>query len=232
MSDAPTPHTVWPSRFGASFPTGGTVSRCPARTSRWSWPSAVRATTLSPTRVTSSHPQARSAASTSPASAASPLLGDGTAMRSRVAASRSTTGSGAGAVVPQDLVQLRLVVALPLAEALDHEDARHEELPARVLAPPAGPDRDAPRRHHAAGDLLAGLGIDDGDGGIEEAPRAQYRPLPDARPAGHHAATADEGIAPPAPGPRVGRLEHAADAHAARQVDALPDLGAGGDGGP
>ena len=58
--------------------------------------------------------------------------------------------SGAGAVVPQDLVQLRLVVALPFAEPLDHEDARHEELPARVLAPAAGPDGDAPGGHDPA----------------------------------------------------------------------------------
>src|SRR5271167_1010469 len=101
--------------------------------------------TSSPIRSSSSQGQARNASSTSPASAASPLLGEGTAIRSRVAARRSPTGSGAGAVVPQDLVQLRLVVALPLTEALDDQNAGHEELPARVLAPAAGPDGHTPR---------------------------------------------------------------------------------------
>src|ERR1700689_4032834 len=142
----------------------------PARTRRWPWPSVVRAITLSPTRSSSSQGQARNASSTSAASAASLPLGDGTAISSRVAARRSPTGSGAGAVVPQDLVQLCLVVALPFAQALDHQDAGDEELAARVLAPAAGPDGHAPRRHHAAGDLLPGLGVDHGDGGIEEAP--------------------------------------------------------------
>src|SRR5580692_6537719 len=187
----------------------------PARTRRWPWPSVVRAMTLSPRRSDSSQGQARSASSTSPASAASLPLGDGTAIRSRVAARRSTTGSGAGTVVPQDLVQLCLVVALPFAEALDHQDAGDEELAPRVLAPAAGPDGDAPWRHHAAGDLLPGLGIDDGDGGVEEAPRAQHRAPADARPTGHHAAAADEGVVLDDHGHGVRGFEHAPDTHAA-----------------
>src|ERR1700722_5670039 len=106
--------------------------------------------TLSPTRSTSSQELARSASSTSPASAPSPRLGEGTAIRSRVAARRSPTGSGAGAVIPEDLGQLCLVVALSLAEPLDHEDAGHEELATGVLPTAAGPDGDTPRGHHAA----------------------------------------------------------------------------------
>src|ERR1700691_789607 len=116
--------------------------------------------TLSPIRSSSSQGQARSASSTSVASAASLLLGDGTAIRSRVAARRSPTGSGAGAVVPQDLVQLRLVVAFPFAEALDDKHAGNEEFATRILAPAAGPDGHAPGRHHAAGDLLPRLCVD------------------------------------------------------------------------
>src|SRR5271154_3278047 len=144
--------------------------------------------TLSPIRSSSSQGQARNASSTTPASAASFLLGEGMAIRSRVAARRSPIGSGARPVVPQDLVQLCLVVALPFAQALDHEHTRYEELAARVLAPAAGPDGNAPRRHHAPGDLLPRLGVDHGDGGIEETPRPQHRALADAGAAGHHAA--------------------------------------------
>src|SRR5208337_3680830 len=150
-----------------------------------------------------------------------------TATRSLVTASRSATGSGAGAVVAQHLVELRLVVALALVEPLDDEHARHEELPSRVLAAPAGPNGHAPRWHDAAGDLLSGLGVDDGDGGVEEAPRPQDRTLADAGAAGHHAAAPDEGVVLHHHRHRVGGLEHAADAHAARQVDPLPDLRAG-----
>src|ERR1700722_2307197 len=150
MSDAPSPHRVSPSVFGSSFPCAGTVSRCPASTRRWLWPTVVRATTLSPTRSSCSQGQERSASSTTVASAPSPRLGEGTAIRSRVAARRSLTGSGAGAVIPEDLRQLCLVVPLPFAEPLDHEDARHEELPAGVLTTATGPDGDTPRGHDTA----------------------------------------------------------------------------------
>src|SRR5580698_3340133 len=99
------------------------------------------------------------------------------ATSSAVAVSRSRltspTRSGAGAVVAQDLVQLSLVVALPLAQALDDEHARHEELPTGVLAPATGPDGDTPGRHHATRDLLTRLGVDDRDGRIEEAAGTQ-----------------------------------------------------------
>src|SRR5271170_1101977 len=132
MSDAPSPHRVSPSSLGAWFPFAGTVSRWPARTRRWPYPSVVRPMTLSPIRSSSSQGQARNASSTTPASAASFLLGEGMAIRSRVAARRSPIGSGARPVVPQDLVQLCLVVALPFAQALDHEHTRYEELAARV----------------------------------------------------------------------------------------------------
>src|ERR1700683_2969691 len=137
------------------------------------------------------------------------------ATRSAVAASRSRltslTRSGAGAVVAQDLVQLSLVVALPLAQALDDEHARHEELSPRVLSPPTGPDGDAPGRHDAARDLLTRLGVDDRDGRIEEAAGAQHRPLADARPARDHATAPDEGVVLHHHRDRVGRLEHAPD---------------------
>src|SRR5271156_58063 len=114
--------------------------------------------TLSPIRSSSSQRHAPSASSTTPASAASPRLGEGTAIRSRVVARRSPTGSGAGTVVTQDLVQLRLVVAFPFAQALDDQHAGNEELATGILAPAAGPDGDAPRRDDAAGDLLPRLG--------------------------------------------------------------------------
>ena len=54
MSADPRPHNVSPSTRGEALSFGGTVSRWPARTNRSDRPSAVRATTLSPTRTTSS----------------------------------------------------------------------------------------------------------------------------------------------------------------------------------
>ena len=71
MSDAPTPHTVSPSTLGTSLSPGGTVSRCPASTRRWLRPNVVRATTLSPTRSTSSQEQALNASCTRSAMGAS-----------------------------------------------------------------------------------------------------------------------------------------------------------------
>src|SRR5580704_1911983 len=188
MSDAPTPHTVSPSTLGTSLSPGGTVSRCPASTRRCPRPRSVRATTLSPTRSTSSQVDPASVFCTRSASGASRPLTEGTAISSVVTASRSRIGSGAGAVVPQDLGQLRLVMALSLAEPLDHQHARHEELPPGILAAAARPDGDAPRRHDAARDLLARLGVEDRDGRVEKAARPEDRPLADAGPAGHHAA--------------------------------------------
>ena len=147
-------------------------------------PRAVRATTLSPTRSTSSQGQARERVAR-PGRRAPPRCwlerGDGHQLpggRER----RSPIGSGAGAVVAQDLVQLRLVVALAFAQPLDDEHARHEELAARVLAPAAGPDGHAPGGHDAAGDLLAGLGVDDRDGRDRgSSPRRGPRPCRSAR---------------------------------------------------
>ena len=63
--------------------------------------------------------------------------------------------SGSDAVLTQDLVQLRLVGALPRLEAADDQGAREPELAARELALAGRLHDDAPRRHDAAGDLLA-----------------------------------------------------------------------------
>ncbi len=152
MSDAPTPHSdvaVEPGHLRCRW--AATVSRWPASTRRRARPELGAGDDVVADPVTSSQGQRVECRLHQvgqrplvPARARGRPSGPG------VAARRSPIGSGAGAVVPQDLVQLRLVVALPLAQPLDDEHARHEELATRVLAPPAGPDGDAPRRHDAA----------------------------------------------------------------------------------
>ena len=55
------------------------------------------------------------------------------------------------AVVPEDVVELRLVVALALGEPLDDEHAGEEELAAGELAPARGLDGHRPRRARGRG---------------------------------------------------------------------------------
>ena len=167
------PRWRWAARYRGARPGPGGASR----------PRSVRATTLSPTRSTVSQEHASSALCTTSASSASCRLSEGSAIRSTVAASRSVTApSGTGAVVAQHLVELGLVVPLALGQALDHEHTRHEELAPRVLAATAGrmathQGGTTPRR-----DLLARLGVDDGDGRVEDAPaRRAPRPCRSAR---------------------------------------------------
>ena len=120
----------------------------------------------------------------------------------------------------------------PSFEPLDHQHARQEELAAGVLAPAGGRDRHRPGRHHPAADLDPGLGVDDRDGRVEDGPLPEHRPLPDPGPLGDHAAAADHGVVLDHDRGGVGRLEHPADAHPAREVDAGTDLGARADRGP
>ena len=75
MSHAPSPVTV-PSSTATPW-SPGTVSRWPATTTRCLRDPVVRATTLSPIRVTSSAGALRSVASTSSASARSSPLTEG-----------------------------------------------------------------------------------------------------------------------------------------------------------
>src|SRR5205807_2209576 len=63
-------------------------------------------------------------------------------------------------VLPQHLVQLRLVVANAFFEALDDEHARQAELPALELALARPCHGNAPRGDLPAADLLAGVGVD------------------------------------------------------------------------
>ena len=104
--------------------------------------------------------------------------------------------------------------------------------PPGIHAPPRRADRDAPRRHHAPPELLAGRGVDDGDAGVEDHALAEHSPLPHARPLGHHAPAPDVGVVTHHDRGRVGGLEDSADPHPAGQVHTRPDLGARPDGGP
>src|SRR3954469_2810102 len=101
--------------------------------------------------------------------------------RSAVSARRSVIGAlGRETVVAQRVVQLGLVVALALGQALDDEHARQTELAARERPWPRGGDGDAPRRHDAAADLLARLGVDDRDRVAQDHARAEHRARADA----------------------------------------------------
>src|SRR5919106_566572 len=75
MSAAPRPQSTSPSILGVPLPLAGTVSKCPATTSRIGRPPCVLATTWS-------------------ASAVSSWLGEGMATRSAVRANRSITSAG------------------------------------------------------------------------------------------------------------------------------------------
>ena len=132
----------------------------------------------------------------------------------------------ARAVVAQHVVELRLVVALARLEPLEHEHARQAELAAGERRAAAWP---TPRRTTAAltaTDLLAGLGVDHRDRPGEDAPRTEHHAVAHAGAVGHDAAAADQALVADHHRRGLGRLEHAADADAAGQVDVVADLGA------
>src|SRR4051812_14751508 len=159
-------------------------------------------------------------------------LTDGMSTSSAVNASRSVTPSRGDAVLPQHLVQLRLVVALAFLEALDDQHARETELAALELASPGAGHGHAPRRHGTAADLLAGLDVDHRHRRSQDHAGADERPPSDARPLDDHAAAADHGVVLDDHRRGLGRLEHAADPDTAGEVDVDPDLGARPDGRP
>src|SRR5437660_518332 len=181
---------------------------------------------------------AKSPASSSGRSASSPScrLTDGTATSDAVSTRRSSAGaamrSGSDAVLTQDLVQLRLVGALPRLEAAQDQGAREPELAAGELALAGRLYDDAPGRHDAASDLLAGLRVDHRDGGVEDDALADPAALTDTRALGDHGAAADHRVVLDDDRRRLRRLEDTTDADAAGQVPALADLPARADRRP
>ena len=141
MSTAPSPHSVSPSTRCPSRPRAARCRDARRARTRCARPSSVRATTVSPRR---SHREVRAAGELPPRRGrpAPPRRGSPTGCRrARPSApgGRSPRHAGAGAttrhlVVAQRGLELRLVVALPRIETLDHQHAREEELPAGVLA--------------------------------------------------------------------------------------------------
>ena len=200
MSAEPNPQSVSPSMRARSLPLAGTVSRWPARMSRWARPRSVRATTLSPTRSTVSQGDARRRASTMSANGPSARLGEAMSTSSAVARSRSVMPrrscrvpcahqpacpSDRGAVITQDVVELGLVVAFTGLESFDDQDARQTELATGEGLRPRRRHRHAPRRHLTPSELVAGLGVDDGDRPGEDAAGTRgwcRRPLGRPRP--------------------------------------------------
>src|SRR5487761_1660071 len=145
---------------------------------------------------------------------------------SAVRASRSTPGltptlrqSCRDAVGAEDLVQLRLVVALPLAEPPQHDDARQEEFAAGQLPAPHGADGDAPGRDDPAPEVGTGLTIDLRDGGVENRALAEHRATTHPSALGHHRAAADHDVVLDHDRHGVRGLEHATDPDATGQVD-------------
>ena len=233
MSDAPTPQTVSPSTIGTSLPPGGTVSRCPASTRRCSRPSEVRATTLSPMRSTSSQEHAPQCTLHK--------IGD---------RRLETADRGDGHQVGGDRQQVahRVQVLAPWSRRTWVNCALSWRSPSlrRLITSTHGTKNSPPgysrRRlarmatHHGGTtprrDLLARLGVDDGDRRVEETARPQHRSLADACPTSHHAAAADEGVVFYHDGHRIGWFEHTADPHPSSEMHALADLRAGGDRRP
>src|SRR5436190_2613498 len=97
--------------------------------------------------------------------------------------------------------------------------------------------RQRARHHHGIGwhmaDVdLAGVAVDDLGGGADEGAHGEHRALADDDTLDHLGAGTDEAVVLDDGGVGLQRLEHAADADAAREMDVLADLGAGPDGGP
>ena len=232
MSDAPTPHSVSPSSLGASFPPAGTVSRWPARTRRWPWPSVVRAMTLSPTRSTLEPGAGR---------AARPRRGRRAPPRPGSARGRPSGPGWPRGDRPPDQVLAPWSRRTWVSCALSWRSPSPSRLITRTHGTKNSPPGYSRRRlarmatHHdgttpreISSPVSASITGMEGSRKL----RRQHGALADPRPAGHHAAAADEGVVLDDDGHGIGRLEHAADAHAARQVHPLADLGARGDRGP
>ena len=114
-----------------------------------------------------------------------------------------------------------------LVEVLDEQHARQPELvTAGERAGPGGGDRDGPRWHHTPPDLLAAPGLDHRDRPGEDAPGAEHDAVAHPGAVGDDAPAADQALVAHHDRRRTGRLEHAADADAAREVDVPADLGA------
>src|SRR5664279_2085944 len=128
MSHVPRPYTrsseSTTSRELGRLPATGTVSRCPAITTRSARPRLVRATSASPSRMTSRCGNARSASSTRSASAFSLPLTDSTSVMSRNRSTRSPVSSSTrpnypvGAVVGSEVRGLANGIRLLQADQL------------------------------------------------------------------------------------------------------------------
>src|SRR5487761_1189153 len=140
--------------------------------------------------------------------------------------------SAAYSVVTEDLVQGQLVVHAALGQPLEHEHAGHAELPAREFPHPGAADADRPLGRFAARQFLAGLHVDDERALGQDGAGAELGAAPDPGALDHHAARPDARVVFVHYRDRIRRLEHAADAHAARQVDVLAYLRTRSDGGP
>src|ERR1017187_9248648 len=112
----------------------------------------------------------------------------------RASAVPAASSSGIRAMVAEDLVQGGLVVPAALGQPLEHEHARHAELPAGVLPVPGAANADRPRRDLTAGQLTAGFHIDNMRGLGEDQAGAEDRAAADPGSADHQAAGSDEGI--------------------------------------
>lgn len=95
MSEVPQPHMILSSTVDGKLSASGTVSRCPARTTRWSRPSSVRAITVCPIRSTRRCAQARRTSSTASAISFSLPETDSMSTSARVSATASFRISGA-----------------------------------------------------------------------------------------------------------------------------------------
>src|SRR4051812_8839701 len=96
MSLVPQPNSRSPSRVLGTLSAIGTVSRCPARTTRLGRSRLVRARTALPTRSTSRPPSPRSAVSTASARTSSVPETDGMSTSARVSVRTSAARSSVG----------------------------------------------------------------------------------------------------------------------------------------
>src|SRR5215472_13589117 len=140
--------------------------------------------------------------------------------------------SAADPMVTEDLVQREPVVPGPLGQPPEHEHARHAEVAAGEAAGPGAADADRPRGRLSPGEFRAGRDVDDVRGRGQHGARAELCAGPHPGAVHHHGPGADERLVLDHHGHRVRRLQHAANADSAGEVDIPADLGAGPDGGP
>src|SRR5690606_28163687 len=223
------------------FPATGTVSMWPATTTRSLRPREVRATTALPSRMTSRCRRSRRDASMRSASSRSPPLTDSTsticAARTSARCVRSSPmrvepPSGVDTVLAQDVVELRLVVALPFLQPLEHQYARQAEGAAGELLLPGAAHGDAPVGDAAPADLLTGLHVDHRHGRRQDRARADDGAPAHPGPFDDHGAAAEQRVVLDDHGHGVRRFEYAADADTAGQVHVLADLRARPGRGP